>query len=249
MSALVWILISTSLISLISLIGIFALSLKEKLLDRILMLLVALSAGALMGGAFLHLMPEAVGVCSDAGLDTMFANVIFGFVIFFVMEKILFWRHCHDADCEVHSFGYMNLVGDVVHNFIDGLVLAAAFLSSIQLGMATTLAIAFHEIPQEIGDFGVLLHSGMKKKRAILLNFGTALSAIVGGVVGFFVSSGITNFEQMLLPIAAGGFIYIASSDLIPELRKIDDPKKSVSTFAVFLFGIFLMWIAKAVFV
>ena len=218
-------------------------------MDRILMFLVALSAGALMGGAFLHLMPEAVAAYSEIEIDLMFLNVIMGFVVFFLLEKILYWHHCHDAECEEHTFGYMILVGDIMHNFIDGLVIAAAFVSNIQLGIATTLAIAFHEIPQELGDFGVLLHSGMKKRKAILMNFVTALAIIIGGLLGFSISSVASNFVQILLPIAAGGFIYIASSDLIPELRKIDDPKKSASTFAVFLFGILLMWIAKAVFV
>jgi len=128
-------------------------------------------------------------------------------------------------------------------------VIAAAFISNIQLGIATTLAIAFHEIPQELSDFGVLLHSGMKRRKAIMMNFVTALTIIIGGMLGIFVSSSMNNFVQILLPVAAGGFIYIASSDLIPELQKITDEKKSVSTFAVFLFGILLMWIAKAVFV
>lgn len=248
MSTLIWIIGSTFLISLIAFVGILTLSLKERLLKRILLLLVALSAGALMGGAFFHLIPEAVIGCAVAELDMLFAYVMAGFAIFFLLEKVLYWRHCHDPKCDVHTFGYMNLIGDALHNFIDGLVIAAAFVSSTKVGIATTIAIAFHEIPQEIGDFGVLLHSGFKKQRAILMNFVTALAAIVGGFAGFLISSSVESFIPALLPIAAGGFIYIASSDLIPELRKVDDAKKSASTFLVFLFGIALMWMAKAVF-
>lgn len=248
MSELNWIIGSTFLVSLFSFIGIFTLSLREKFLKRIMLLLVALSAGALMGGAFLHMIPEAVSGCATKQLDSLFIYVITGFVVFFVLEKILFWRHCHDVDCDVHTFGYMNLIGDGVHNFIDGLVIAAAFVSSPELGIATTIAIIFHEIPQEFGDFGVLLHSGFEKSRALLLNFATGLTAMFGGFVGFVISSRIESFVPALLPIAAGGFIYISASDLIPEIRKVVDVKKSASTFVVFLFGIVLMWLTKMVF-
>jgi zinc and cadmium transporter len=248
MSVLFWIISSTFLVSLIAFVGILTLSLRERLLKRILLLLVALSAGALMGGAFFHLIPESVVVCAVEELDMLFAYVIAGFAIFFLLEKILYWRHCHDPKCDVHTFGYMNLIGDALHNFIDGLVIAAAFVSNIKLGIAATAAIIFHEVPQEIGDFGVLLHSGFKKQKAILMNFISALAAILGGFVGFLISSQVESFVPMLLPIAAGGFIYIASSDLIPELQKVVDAKKSATTFLVFLFGIVLMWLAKMVF-
>jgi zinc and cadmium transporter len=248
MDTLVWILGSTLLVSLFSFAGVVTLSLNDKLLKRISLVLVALSAGALMGGAFLHMIPEAVSGCAAGELDALFTYVIVGFVAFFVLEKVLFWRHCHDVNCEVHTFGYMNLVGDGVHNFIDGLVIAAAFASSPRLGIVTTIAIIFHEIPQEFGDFGVLLHSGFKKSRALLFNFLSGLTAMAGGVVGFFVSSNVEAFVPALLPIAAGGFIYISASDLIPEIRKVTDVKKSASTFVVFLFGILLMWLTKLVF-
>lgn len=248
MDNLVWIIGSTFFVSLISFVGVIALSLKEKLLHQILLLLVALSAGALMGGAFFHLIPEAISGYELSGIDALFSYVIFGFVLFFLLEKILFWRHCHDVGCKVHTFGHMNLIGDAVHNFIDGLTIAATFVSDVNLGIATTTAIAFHEIPQEIGDFGVLLHSGFKKTKAVLVNFITALSAVAGGIAGFLISSNIGNFVSMLLPIAAGGFMYIAASDLIPEIREIVSPKKSALTFVVFLLGILFMWLAKMVF-
>jgi zinc and cadmium transporter len=248
MDVLFSILSSTFLVSLISFVGVVTLSLNEKLLKQILLLLVALSAGALIGGAFFHLIPEAIIDYSASNIEVLFSYVVAGFVVFFLLEKILFWRHCHDVGCEVHTFGYMNLIGDAVHNFIDGLTIAATFVSDVNLGIATTTAIAFHEIPQEIGDFGVLLHSGFDSKRAVLLNFITALTAILGGVLGFIISSQTKTFVSALLPIAAGGFMYIASSDLVPELREIADTKKSALTFVVFLLGILFMWLAKMFF-
>ncbi len=240
-----WIVGSTVIVSLIAFIGVVTLSVKKNMLEKILHLLVALSAGALIGGAFLHLMPESIRNCSDQSLDMMFSFVILGFVIFFILEKILHWRHCHDADCEVHTFGYMNLIGDAIHNFIDGLIVAVSFVTDVNLGVMTTIAIAAHEIPQEIGDFGVLVHSGMDVSKALLLNFVVALTVIIGGLVGYFVSGTIDEFLIFLLPMAAGGFIYISSSDLIPELRKIKDFKKSILTFVIFLVGIALMWLVK----
>ncbi len=248
---LVNILISTFLISIISFIGVITFSIKEKSLKEIVIFLVSLSAGALMGGAFLHLIPESIVVCSPEDLNTLFVNVLVGFVIFFLLEKLLHWRHCHDVNCKVHRvkmFGYMNLIGDAVHNFIDGLVIAAAFVTDVNLGITTSIAIASHELPQEIGDFGVLIHSGMKRKKAILFNFITALTAVMGGIVGYVMSSSVSSFVPMLLPIAAGGFIYIASSDLIPELKKSTDLKQSFMTFVIFIFGIALMWAVKAFF-
>lgn len=243
--SLLWIVGSTLLVSLLAFAGIITLSMKKRLND-IVVFLVALSAGALVGGAFFHLIPEALAGVSE--IDMMLAFVIAGFVSFFLVEKLLHWRHCHKVGCKIHTFGYMNLVGDSIHNFIDGLVLAASYMSSIELGITTTIAIASHEIPQEIGDFGVLLHSGFKKRKAILTNFAVACVVVLGGVVGFLLSSSIESFVPFLLPIAAGGFIYIASSDLIPELRKVNDSKKSAATFIVFLAGLALMWTVKYVF-
>jgi zinc and cadmium transporter len=246
MNALIPIIESTFLVSLISLIGIITLIIKKKLFDKILLLLVGFSAGALMGGAFLHLIPEAIE--KSVKID-IFLNLLFGFVLFFFLEKLLYWRHCHDEKCKVHAFSYLNLVGDFVHNFIDGLIIAASFITDINLGISTTLAIAFHEIPQEIGDFGVLVYGGFKKSKALILNFLTALSAILGGIIGYVISSHIEYFTTFLLPFAAGGFIYIASSDLIPEIKNIEDLKKSMLTFSVFLMGISFMWVARVLFV
>lgn len=245
MSVLLYILASTFLVSAISFVGVITLSMKEKLLDKMLILLISFSAGALMGGAFLHLLPEAVEMFE--GIQ-VFLNVLVGFVMFFFLEKLLFWRHCHNKKCGVHTFTYLNLAGDAVHNFIDGLVIAAGFVVSIPLGIATVMAIIFHEIPQEIGDFGVLIYGGMKKVRALYLNFIVTLTAVAGGLAGYFVASSISQFTAFLLPIAAGGFIYIASSDLIPEICKIEDSRKSLLSISVFLLGIIFMWVSRIVF-
>lgn len=239
-----YILLSTTLISLIAFIGVFTLSLNGKLLRRILLALVSLSAGALMGGAFIHLLPESV---ENSGPE-MIVFTLFGFVLFFIIEKVLFWRHCHDGKCDVHTFRYMNLIGDAVHNFIDGLILAVSFIVSVGLGVSATIAIAFHEIPQEIGDFGVLVYGGYKRRRALILNFATALTALLGGVVGYFISSHVGDVVDFLLPFAAGGFIYIAATDLVPEIKKEVDVKKSITTLLVFIGGIALMWSVKLVF-
>jgi len=240
----VYILISTILISLISFIGVFTLSLNDKLLKKILLALVSFSAGALMGGAFIHLLPESV----ESSGSEMIIYVLFGFVLFFIIEKILFWRHCHDGKCDVHTFRYMNLIGDAIHNLIDGLVLAVSFVVSLALGISTTIAIAFHEIPQEIGDFGVLVYGGYKRRRALALNFIVALTAIFGGIVGYFLSSHVEGIVVFLIPFAAGGFIYIAATDLIPEIKKEADIKKSIITLLVFVAGIMLMWLTKLLF-
>jgi len=242
MIILFYILISNFIISLISLIGIFTLMIKEKLLQKILLFLVSLSAGALMGGAFIHLLPEAQEKYRDVN---MFLIVLLSFIFFFFVEKLLHWRHCHKGECEIHTFGYMNLFGDAVHNFIDGLVIAATFLTDIKLGIATSLAVFLHEIPQEIGDFGVLLYSGFGRKKAIISNFLVALTAVLGGLIGYFLSFSIDRFTTYLLPFTAGGFIYIAASDLMPEIRKETNLKKSLVSFAVFIVGILLMFLVK----
>jgi len=245
MSTLLWILLSTFLVSLLAFIGILTLMLREKLLEKILLILVALSAGALMGGAFLHLIPESVEKFPG---DEVFIFILLGFILFFFIEKMLHWRHCHKEKCPVHTFTYMNLLGDGVHNFIDGLIIAASFVVNIHLGIVTTLVVAFHEIPQELGDFGVLVYGGFKKTKALLLNFITAITAVAGGIVGYFLSSYITEATVFLLPFAAGGFIYIAASDLVPEIRRGAGKmnlKRALVTFGIFIIGILIMYAVK----
>ncbi|KKQ38430.1 MAG: Zinc/iron permease [Candidatus Roizmanbacteria bacterium GW2011_GWA2_37_7] len=242
MEKLIYIIASTFLISLASLIGVFTLSIKEKTLSKFLLFLISLSAGALMGGAFLHLLPEASEKLNNGN---MYPIVLFSFVLFFLIEKLLHWRHCHKKNCQVHTFGYMNLFGDAVHNFIDGLVIASTFIIDVKLGIITSFVIALHEIPQEIGDFGVLLYSEFSRKKALLANFLVALTAVFGGIFGYFLSFQIENITSYLLPFAAGGFIYIAASDLMPEIRKEASLKKSMLSFGVFLLGLVIMYVVK----
>jgi zinc and cadmium transporter len=241
---LIWILLATFLVSLIAFVGAVTLALSPKTLKKILLALVGLAAGTLIGGAFLHLIPEALHEMEDmSGVshDNVMLMVIVGFVIFFILEKVL-WRHCHEKDCKIHTFAYLNLFGDGLHNFLDGLIIAAGFLAGSEIGLVTTLAVAFHEIPQEIGDFGVLVHGGITRAKALMFNFATAVTAVAGGVIGYFLIPEIGNFDIYILPIAAGGFLYIAAADLIPELHKERRASRTVLAFAMFLIGIFLMW-------
>ncbi|MFA7254079.1 MAG: ZIP family metal transporter [Patescibacteria group bacterium] len=239
-----YIFIASLLISLCALVGVFTMSMKEKFLNKILLKLVALSSGALLGGAFIHLMPE--GIEKFGNNEKFFFIILISLMVYLLIEKILHWRHCHaGGKCPIHSFGYMNLLGDGVHNFIDGLIIASSFMVSIPLGITTTIAIALHEIPQEVGDFGVLLYAGIEKKKALLLNFLVALTVVAGAITGWFLLSLIENITSFLLPVAAGGFIYIALSDMIPELRKEHNIKQFFVTFAFILLGILLMLATK----
>lgn len=235
----VWALCASVAVSLISLIGISSLLLKKGLLERILILFVAFGAGGLIGGAFLHLLPEAMEA-SDSHFG-VFLYVIAGFVFFFILEKYLYWRHCHNGVCEVHAFTYLNLVGDGIHNFVDGLIIGASFAVDFKIGIVSAVAIILHEIPQELGDFAVLLYGGFSKYRALFWNFLSATMAIAGTVLGYIFTFAGSHLSTPLLPLAAGGFIYIASCDLIPELHKQPDIKKSTVSMFFFLAGILLM--------
>ncbi|MCC7570759.1 ZIP family metal transporter [Candidatus Micrarchaeota archaeon] len=234
-------LVSVIFVSLMSLVGVFGFFIKEKTMNKTLLFLVSFSAGSLLGGAFLHLLPEVVeekGFGPEIGLA-----VLAGLTVFFVLEKFIHWRHCHipTSKNHPHPFAYMNLVGDGLHNFIDGIVIGVTYLVSIPLGISTTLAVVFHEIPQEIGDFGVLLHGGFDKKKALLLNFLTALTAIVGTVVGLIVGNMFEELTIFIIPFTAGGFIYIAGSDLIPELQKTCHVTKSTVQLIGILLGFGMM--------
>lgn len=243
MTTLVSIVLATGLISLGSLIGIFTISLDQRRLHRILINLVALSAGTLLSGAFLHLLPESV---EELGSHTPFLIALSAFFGFFAIEKLLRWRHCHDeAHIEEHTLGYMNLLGDVFHNLLDGIVIAGAFITSPTLGVATTLAVALHEIPQEIGDFGVLLHSGFTRARALVLNLVVGLSAVLGGVAGYYLSTAVSGLTPYLLPFAAGGFIYIGASDLVPEMNKATSLRRTASILLTFALGAGIMLLIK----
>jgi len=168
------ILLSVMLVSLISLVGVFFLALKEKTLEDFLEIFIIFACGTLLGDAFIHLMPEALVQLGEQ----IFVLIAFSFVFFFALEKFFYWRHCHDEHCLIHPFTYLNLIGDTIHNFIDGTIIAASYLVGFPLGLSTTLAVIFHEIPQEIGDFSILVYGGTAKKQAILWNFFSALAAV-----------------------------------------------------------------------
>ncbi|MDR2428608.1 MAG: ZIP family metal transporter [Candidatus Margulisbacteria bacterium] len=228
------------LVSLVSFAGALTLLVKEKALYKILLILVAFSAGSLIGNAFLHLIPEALLTLNEH--PPVFFSVLAGFTFFFLLEKCLYWRHCHYERCAVHNFSYLNLFGDAAHNFIDGLIIGGSFLVSPAAGWITTLTVMTHEIPQELGDFGVLLYGGLSKYQALAYNFVSALTAIAGTVCGFFFASRSAVFTGVLLAFTAGGFIYIASSDLIPELHEVQDKKQALLNFLTFILGLVFMY-------
>lgn len=235
MYTLEWILVSTVLVSLISLIGTLFLALKEKFLKRILLVLVSFASGALLGGAFFHLIPESFSALDES----VFIAVVFGIMVFFFLEKSL-WRHCHERECPIHPFAYLNLLGDGIHNFIDGVTIAASFIIDNSLGIIITIGVMMHEIPQELGDFGVLLYGGFSKTRAICFNLLSALIAIAGGLATYFFFNILPNINY-ILAFAAGGFIYIATTDLIPELHKETSMVNSFVEIVFLSLGIVLM--------
>lgn len=240
-------LLSVIIVSLVSFIGVISLMYKKNI-ERVLLFLVSLSAGTLFGGAFLHLLPEVV---AERGFSLTVSLVLLaGVLVFFLLEKFIHWHHCHHharlgGEVAKHKhprhIGILNLVGDGLHNFVDGLVIAGSYLVSIPTGIAATIAVVVHEVPQEIADFGVLVYSGMSKARALFFNFLSAAVAIVGAIVGLIVGGASETFIYFILPFAAGGFVYIAGSNLIPELHKEKDLGDSVWHFLAMVLGILLM--------
>ncbi|MEM3736905.1 MAG: ZIP family metal transporter [Candidatus Bathyarchaeia archaeon] len=232
-------------VSLISLIGIFTVSLSQRHLSEVLLYLVALSVGGLFGGALIHLVPEVI---EQAGFRLeMSLYILVGIVTFFVVEKLIRWRHCHipTSEAHPHPLGVMNLVGDGVHNFIDGLIIGSSYMAGVHVGGATTLAVILHEIPQEIGDFGVLVHAGLSKSKALALNFLTAITAMFGAVTALLLTTYIEGLIVVMTLFAAGGFIYVAGSDLVPELHKEVHPKKSILQLLTLILGVLIMLALK----
>jgi zinc and cadmium transporter len=226
-------------ISLLSLCGIAVVWISDAKLKKLFVYMVSFAVGGLFGDVFIHLMPE---IAEKTGFTVSVALVILaGILSSFIIERFLQWRHCHVPTSKEHphSFAYMSLFGDSVHNLIDGLIVGGSYIVSIPLGVATTIAVVFHEIPQEIGDFGVLIYGGFDKRKALTFNFLTALTAVIGLIIAFVLGSSIEGFVPLLVPFAAGNFIYIAGSDLIPELRKdTPEPKKSALQLGALLMGV-----------
>jgi len=231
--------ISVVIVSLISLIGAFALSIREDLLRKYIFVFISLAVGALLGDAFIHLIPEAFEHVGNATHVSLL--IIVGVLIFFIMEKFLHWHHHGEDTEEIHPVGKLILFSDGVHNFIDGVIIGVSFLVSVPVGIATTIAVILHEIPQEIGDFAVLLHSGYTKSRALFLNFLSALCAILGMILAFVLGEAGEAFSLWILPIAAGGFIYVAVADLIPELHKTKKAKHSALQIVAVIAGVLSM--------
>ncbi|TRO53567.1 ZIP family metal transporter [Candidatus Bathyarchaeota archaeon] len=242
----VWVssLLSVLLVSLISLIGVVLILFRGELSKHQLMSLVGFSAGGMLGGAFLHLIPEAY-LGQDGELVSLFLLV--GIFSSYIVEMLLEWRHCHVPTCDEHphSFAYVNLIGDGVHNFIDGLIIGGSYLVSFGLGLSTTMAVVLHEIPQEIGDFGVLLYAGMKPRRALLFNLASALTSVLGALLVLLMGARVQGLTGFLVPFAAGNFVYIAGSDLVPELKDQKDLGRSLVQLFLMMLGVGFMYLLR----
>ena len=237
LSVLTWIIIVTLINGLLAFAGLIFFNSKK---HRHLILLISFTTGTLIGGAFFHFIPEAI----ELGLFKLTSLTIIGFILFLFLEKFLYWHHCHDGKCDEHPFTYLLLYGDAMHNFIDGLIIASSFLISVSFGIITSLLILLHELPQEISDIGVLIYGGLSKKKALIYNFLAQLTSVIGGILGYFFLS-LKDYSIFLLPIAAGGFLYISISDLIPEIFKEKNLGKLVINLIFIILGLSLLIISK----
>lgn len=227
------------LMSLIAYIGVILTILPEHLLKRLLQPLVAFAAGALIGGAFFHMLPRALEIGEVQ--SSVLLWVVIGFTTFFALDQLLEWHHCHRLPSEhIRPMGPLMLVADGAHNLIGGLSIGAIFMIDIKAGIAAWIAAALHEIPQEIGDFGALVHSGYSKRKALFLNFLAALTFPIGGLIAYFFSS---SFDLVLLvALGAGNFLYIAGADLIPEIKRAEKLSETGVRFLFFILGVSLLY-------
>jgi len=215
--------ISVIIVSLVSVIFAIPFLLKKKISNKILLFLLSVSVGVLLATVFMDFLPEAVSHKYTLGLAL---NLLFGFLVMFILEKFVHFHHKKKCEKEDYGPGHaynlapINLIGDGIHNIIDGLVIAGSYAVNVTLGITATISIIFHEIPQEIADFGVLLYSGMSKRKALLFNFLSATTAIIGTVVGLILVNRLHGFNEFIIPFAAGNFIYIAASNLVPQLHR-----------------------------
>ena len=254
----------------LSLIGLFMISIREKTLDKILFILVAFATGTILASALFDLIPESLHHLEELNAEgaaiaesLLFFLVIFGFVVFFIIERFIYWfhGHAHEKDDQlvcyagidegeglsikrgknVKNFALLNLIGDGLHNFLDGIIIMVAFLSGTRNGIIVTLAVLFHEFPQEIGDFGILIYGGFSKKKALFFNFISGMVALLGGLLAFVLSDVLEIFKFFFLAFSGGGFLYIATTELMPELLKQEDLKKSIIQALIFLSGLILI--------
>jgi zinc and cadmium transporter len=228
--------------SAIAMVGSVTLLLKPDTLERLLLPLIAFAAGSLIGGAFFHMIPATLEVTATP-LETGVA-VVAGFTAFLVLEQVLQWRHCHRATHAEHKpLGYLILLGDGLHNFLGGLAIGGTFLIDVRLGITSWLAAAAHEVPQEIGDFGVLINAGWSKRNALLFNALSALTFLAGGLLAYILSFRLDI--SWLIPFAAGNFIYIGATDLIPEINKQAGSRENMIVLGAFVFGLAILFAAK----
>ncbi|MBU0615635.1 MAG: ZIP family metal transporter [Nanoarchaeota archaeon] len=246
MNEIIWILVSVIIVSLISVFSAIPLLAKKKISNKLLVFLMSLSVGTLLGGVFIHFMPEI----TEHGYSIKSAMyIIAGFVVFFLLEKFVHYHH--NKKCEEHDYGHghayhlapLNLIGDGIHNALDGLVLAGAYFVSIEIGIAATISVIFHEIPQEIADFGILLYSGLSRIKALFFNFLSATTAIIGAIIGIFLAGATENFSHFIIPFAAGNFIYIAASNLVPELHRHCKLIDTLLHLLAISLGVFVMYL------
>lgn len=242
MGTLWWITVAGVVMSLLALSGGLALLLPDRLFDRVVPPLVALAAGTLIGGALLHMLPGAI----DALGNTLevYLSVLAGFLSFLVLEQFLHWHHCHRPVSQHRPLGYLILIGDAVHNFIGGLAVGGAFLVDVRLGVVAWLAAAAHEVPQEMGNFGILVHAGWSRLNALLVNLGVAFTFLLGGWLAYALSGAVE--VGWLLPFAAGNFLYIGAVDLLPELTGDPEAGRKVLLSAMFTAGLGILWAVAA---
>ncbi len=243
-TAFLYMVLSVVVVSLLSLIGISLLSLSHESFHKIVFGLVAVAVGALFGDAFMHLIPDAFLDKDHSAEAPLF--IIAGILLFYVLENFLHWRHQHsDEQGEIEPYGYLNILADMTHNFIDGLIIGASYLVGAKMGLATSVAVILHEIPHEFSNFGILVKSGFGRWKAIFINFLTGVMALAGGLAAWWVGGKMEGFIQVLIPLTAGGFIYIAGSDLVPQLHKDVKTFRAIFQFLAILTGLGLMFLIK----
>ncbi|MCL1868041.1 MAG: ZIP family metal transporter [Paludibacter sp.] len=243
---MIWVatLVSTLLVSLVSFVGVFLLSIKGRTFSRLLLWLICFAAGALLGNIFFHLIPETYHNVSNLTLASCL--LVGGFLFFLLIDRFL-QNRVHSAENQnVSTYGYLCLYSDAVHNFTDGVLIAIAFMTSFQAGMAVTFAILLHEIPQEFGDFGILVKAGFSRSKALIYNFLSACTAIFGALLTLWIGKVMQNFSTYILPIAAGGFLYIATVGLLPEIFRSSTRKNFVFCLIFICLGLLTMFLSFA---
>ncbi len=240
--------IVTLAISALSLVGIITISLSSRTLHRILMVIVAYSAGTILGAALFDLLPEAIELVDES---LVYPIIAFGFVFFLILERLLYWYHgpghIHEIEERVtgvptKNFGYLNLIGDFIHNFIDGMIIAAGFINSFGIGIATAIAVAFHELPQEMGDYGILVYAGFDRKRALILNTAAAFSIVLGGIFGSIFLGLVESLAGWMVAFSTGAFIFLSASELIPEMHEEKNRSKNFIQIVILLLGMLTIY-------